>query len=143
MITLLELKKAKMMALKEHDNEKGSILGVIISAYQKSEIDKKGKGQEMTDADMVSVLNHVLKELKDEKEMYASGGREDQVKVIENQMALVTSYLPKMMSEEEIKAVIEGLEDKSIKNIMVVFKTQYNGKADMGLVNKIAKTYQA
>lgn len=142
MITLLDLKKEKMSALKAHDANKGAILGVLISAYQKNEIEKKGKGQEMTDADMVSVLNHAMKELQDEKCMYESAGREDEVSKIVGQMEVVKGYLPKMMSEDEIKAVIEGLSDKSIKAVMVEFKTKYNGKADMGLVSKIAKSYQ-
>lgn len=142
MVTLLDLKKEKMSALKAHDANKGAILGVLISAYQKNEIEKKGKGQEMTDADMVSVLNHAMKELQDEKSMYESAGREDEVSKIVGQMEVVKGYLPKMMSEDEIKAVIEGLSDKSIKAVMVEFKTKYNGKADMGLVSKIAKSYQ-
>lgn len=142
MITLLDLKKEKMSALKAHDANKGAILGVLISAYQKNEIEKKGKGQDMTDADMVSVLNHAMKELQDEKSMYESADREDEVSKIVAQMEVVKGYLPKMMSEDEIKAVIEGLSDKSIKAVMVEFKTKYNGKADMGLVSKIAKSYQ-
>lgn len=142
MITLLDLKKEKMSALKAHDANKGAILGVLISAYQKNEIEKKSKGQEMTDADMVSVLNHAMKELQDEKSMYESANREDEVSKIVAQMEVVKGYLPKMMSEDEIKAVIEGLSDKSIKAVMVEFKTKYNGKADMGLVSKIAKSYQ-
>ena len=142
MITLIDLKKEKMQALKAHDATKGAILGVLIAAYQKSEIEKKMKGQEMTDADMVAVLNHALKELQDEKGMYEAGNRQDEVEKIEKQMEVVKGYLPTMMSEEEIRKVIEGLEDKSIKSVMVEFKTKYNGKADMGLVSRIAKTYQ-
>jgi len=47
-----------------------------------------------------------------------------------------------MMSEEEVRKVIEGLEDKSIKNVMQTFKSQYAGKVDMGLVSKVAREYQ-
>ncbi len=142
MVTLIDLKKEKMQALKAHDSTKGAILGVLISAYQKNEIEKKAKGQEMTDADMVSVLNHALKELQDEKSMYESGNRLDEVQKVLAQMEVVKGYLPTMMSEEEIKKVIEGLDDKSIKSVMVEFKTKYAGKADMGLVSRIAKNYQ-
>lgn len=142
MVTLLDLKKAKMNALKTHDENAQNVLGIIISAYQKMQIDKQGKGQEMTDADMVSVLNKTLKELSDEKEMYEANGRKEQAEADAKQMEIVKSYLPKMMSEEEIKEVIEKLEDHSIKTIMTAFKTNYAGKADMGLVSKIAREYQ-
>lgn len=142
MVTLLDLKKAKMNALKTHDENAQNVLGIIISAYQKMQIDKQGKGQQMTDADMVSVLNKTLKELSDEKEMYEANGRKEQADADAKQMEIVKSYLPKMMSEEEIKEVIEKLEDHSIKTIMTEFKTNYAGKADMGLVSKIAREYQ-
>ena len=141
MITLLELKKMKMTALKEKDENKQNVLGVIIANYQKAEIEKKAKGASMTDADVVSIFNKALKELEDEKAMYVSGGREDEAKNSQAQIDFVKTLLPKMMSEDEIRAVIEGLADKSIKSVMVEFKTKYAGKADMGLVNKIAKEY--
>lgn len=142
MVTLLDLKKAKMTALKEHDSNAQIVLSLVISAYQKMQIDKQGKGQQMTDADMVSVLNKILKELADEKEMYESNGRNEQADADAKQMEIVKSYLPKMMSEEEIRAVIEKLEDRSIKSVMTEFKTNYAGKADMSLVSRIAKEYQ-
>lgn len=142
MVTLMDLKKAKMMALKNHDADAQNVLGIIISSYQKQQIEKQAKNETMQDADMVSILNKTLKELADEKEMYLSNGRMEQAEADNRQMEIVKSYLPKMMSEEEIRIVIEGLEDKSIKAVMVKFKTEYAGKADMSLVSRIAKEYQ-
>lgn len=142
MVTLIELKKAKMVALKNKDTNAQNVMGVLIAAYQKAESDKKVKGQEMTDADMVSILNKVLKELEDEKAMYESANRTVEVANSLAQMEIVKSYMPAMMSEEEVRKVIEGLEDKSIKNVMMVFKSQYAGKVDMGLVSKVAREYQ-
>lgn len=142
MVTLIELKKAKMVALKNKDTNAQNVMGVLIAAYQKAESDKKVKGQEMTDADMVSILNKVLKELEDEKSMYESANRTVEAANSLAQMEIVKSYMPEMMSEEEVRKVIEGLEDKSIKNVMMVFKSQYAGKVDMGLVSKIAREYQ-
>lgn len=142
MVTLIELKKAKMVALKNKDTNAQNVMGVLIAAYQKAESDKKVKGQEMTDADMVSILNKVLKELEDEKAMYESANRTTEAANSLAQMEIVKSYMPAMMSEEEVRKVIEGLEDKSIKNVMMVFKSQYAGKVDMGLVSKVAREYQ-
>ena len=96
----------------------------------------------MTDADMVSVLNKVIKELEDEKKMYESANHLEEAKNDEAQIAIIKAYLPKMMSEEEIKDIISKLEDKSIKNIMTTFKKDYAGKADMAAVSKIAKEFQ-
>lgn len=142
MVTLIELKKAKMVALKNKDTNAQNVMGVLIAAYQKAESDKKVKGQEMTDADMVSILNKVLKELEDEKAMYESANRTVEAANSLAQMEIVKSYMPAMMSEEEVRNVILGLEDKSIKNVMMVFKSQYAGKVDMGLVSKVAREFQ-
>ena len=131
-----------MVALKNKDTNAQNVMGVLIAAYQKAESDKKVKGQEMTDADMVSILNKVLKELEDEKAMYESANRTVEAANSLAQMEIVKSYMPAMMSEEEVRKVIEGLEDKSIKNVMMVFKSQYAGKVDMGLVSKVAREYQ-
>lgn len=142
MVTLLELKKAKRMALKNHDENAQDVLGVLIGAYQKAEADKRGLGKERNDADRVSLLNKVKKELLDEKARYESGNKKEEAEKTQAQIQIIESYLPKMRDEKEIKDVIEGLEDKSIKNVRVVFKTKYAGKADRGLVSKIARSYQ-
>ena len=142
MLTLKELKIEKMKALKEHDTNKGNVLGVLISAYQLAEIEKKAAGKEMEEADVLRILNHTLKELSDEKSMYLSGNKKEEAENCEAQIAVVKSYLPELMDEKAIREVIEKLADKSVKNIMVTFKTQYNGKADMALVNRLAKEYQ-
>jgi uncharacterized protein YqeY len=142
MVTLIELKKAKMVALKNHDTNAQNVLGVMIAYYQKAEVDKKAAGKEMSDADIVSILNKTLKELEDEKAMYAAAGRSEDAANDDAQIAIVKSYMPQMMSEEEVRKVIEGLADKSIKSVMAEFKTNYAGKADMGMVSRLAKEYQ-
>lgn len=142
MITILELKKNKMNALKNKDINAQNVYGVIISAYQKAESDKRMKNQEMTDIDMLSILNKVIKELEDEKNMYESANRVEDAKNSLAQLELVKTFLPKMMNEEEIRDVIEHLEDKSIKSIMTTFKKDYAGKADMSLVSKVAREFQ-
>ena len=45
-----------------------------------------------------------------------------------------------MLSEDEIRKEIDSLEDKSIPSIMKHFKVNFQGKVDMALVNKIAKS---
>jgi len=48
-----------------------------------------------------------------------------------------------MLSEDEIKAEINKLADKSIPSIMRHFKANFNGKVDMGLVNKVGRSVQS
>ena len=55
-------------------------------------------------------------------------------------MKTIQSYLPKMLTEEEIKNEILSLEDRSIPSVMKHFKEKFAGKVDMGLVNRIARS---
>ncbi|MDD6846837.1 MAG: GatB/YqeY domain-containing protein [bacterium] len=142
MVTLIELKKEKMSALKNHDSDKMNVLGIVISSLQKLEIEKKAAGKEITEVEMVSVLNKTIKELTDEKAMYEANGRAEQALSDQRQIEIIKAYLPKMMEEDEIRKVIESLPDHQIKTIMQAFKKDYAGKADMALVNKIAREYQ-
>ena len=57
-----------------------------------------------------------------------------------HQEEIISAYLPKMMSEEEVRSEIEKLDDKSMPSIMKHFKANFQGKADMGMVNKIARS---
>ena len=142
MVTLIELKKEQMLALKNHDGDKMNVLGIVISSLQKLEIEKKAAGKEITEVEMVSILNKTIKELTDEKAMYEANGRAEQALSDQRQIEIIKAYLPKMMDEDEIRKVIESLPDHQIKTIMQAFKKDYAGKADMALVNKIAREYQ-
>ena len=142
MVTLIELKKEKMLALKNHDSDKMNVLGIVISSLQKLEIEMKAAGKEITEVEMVSILNNTIKELTDEKAMYEANGRAEQALSDQRQIEIIKAYLPKMMEEDEIRKVIESLPDHQIKTIMQAFKKDYAGKADMALVNKIAREYQ-
>lgn len=135
-----ELKKASMEALKNKDKDRRAALSVVINKYNLASIELKAQGKEITDADLVSIIAKTLKELVDEKDGYAKVNRLDRVEGITVQEEALKAYLPKMLSEDEIKDEILKLDDKSIPSIMRHFKANFAGKVDMGLVNKVART---
>ena len=136
-----EIKKANMQAMKDRNVQARAIYGVVMNKAMLNKIEKKEKGLEQTDADLVAILQKTIKELDEEKENYIKAGNSEQAQNIEMQKNLISIYLPKMMSEDEIRSVIGALEDKSIPSIMKHFKANFNGKVDMGLVNKIAREF--
>ena len=93
----------------------------------------------MVDADYVQILQKTIKELSEEAENYRKVNHQTQVEEIEKQIKIVEGYLPKMMTEEEIKNVILSLDDKSIPNVMKHFKANYAGKCDMRMVQEVLK----
>ena len=134
-----ELSKANIEALKARDQVARAIYSVILSKYKALDIELKSQGKEATDTDLVKIITKTIKELDEEKESYEKAGRKEQAESIATQKSLIEKYLPKLMTEEEIRKVIEGLEDKSMPSVMKHFKMNYDGKADMSLVSKVAR----
>lgn len=136
-----DIKKANMLALKEHNQDARASLSVLINKYMLLDVENRAKGKETTDAEVISLIQKSIKELEEEREMFASNSRPEKVESLNRQIDAIKIYLPKMMDEAEIRAIIEKLEDKSIKNVMSTFKKDYAGKVDMSIVSKIAKSY--
>ena len=134
-----EIKKDNVQAMKDKNTVARTIFGVVTNKHLLQSIEKRKAGGEMTDADMVAILQKTIKELNEEAENYAKVGNNVQVEEINAQKAILEKYLPKMMSEDEIRNIIAGMEDKSMPSIMKHFKATYAGKVDMQLVNKIAR----
>ena len=137
-----EIKKASLQALKDKDSIARSIYGIIINKYNSKQLENRVNDIENTDADMIKIIQKTSKELLEEKENYIKAGNEQQAEVIEKQRSLIEKYLPKMMTESEIKDIIKKLDDKSISNIMKYFKENHNGECEMATVSKVAREFQ-
>ena len=135
-----EIKKANMLALKEHNDSKRTAYSMLMNKYMLAGIELKAQGKEIGDADMIQIIQKSMKELDEELENYKKAGREDCVKDIEIQKETIAVYLPKMMSKDEILLEINKLEDKSIGAVMKHFKINFAGKCDMRDVQEVLKS---
>ena len=133
-----ELKKAQMEALKTKDTIKRSVLQIVTGKVKLAEIEKRTKNESLTDDDVLLVINKVIKELDEEILAFKNANRLEKVEELTKQKQILEAYLPAKLTEEEIKEIINSLEDKSMPNIMKHFKLNYLGKCDMKLVNKLA-----
>ena len=136
-----DIKKANMVALKEKNQVARAIYSVVMTKGMLETVKKREKGEALTDADMVSILQKTIKELDDEATSFKQAGKEEQAKDIEKQKEIISAYLPKMLSEDEIYDIIAKQEDKSVPNIMKYFKANYAGKVDMGKVGQVLKKF--
>ena len=136
---LAELQKANIQAMKDHDQNARAILSVVISRCKLLEVELRSKGKELTDEDVLGIIQKIIKELADEKEGYIKTSNLERAKLIDEQAEIIKVYLPKQLTEEEILAEINKLEDKSIPSIMKHFKTNFAGKVDMSLVSRLAR----
>ncbi len=137
-MTLEQFKKEKIEAMKQKDKEKVSALNVIITKVMALTIEKRAVNAEVTEADIDTLLQKAEKELTEEREGFIKAGREENVNSLTAQIEIIKKYLPALLSEDEVREIIDGLEDKSMPSIMKHFKQNYQGKVDMRMVNAIA-----
>ena len=136
-----EIKKSNLLAMKERNSVARAIYSVLIGKLDVVKITKREKGEELTDVDCVSVIQKTLKELEDERSNFVKVNNTLKVESIDQQIEYAKAFLPKMLTEEEVINIVSSLEDRSLPNIMKYFKSNYAGKCDMGIVNKVAKSF--
>ncbi len=134
-----DIKKARIEAMKAKDKATLNVLSVVLNKIMLATIEKREKGETLTDADVVGILQKTVKELGDEREGFVKADRPEKVAELDAQIATVNGFLPKMMSAEEIAAVIMTLEDKSVPAVMRYFKAEYAGKCEMRTVSEVLK----
>lgn len=133
-------KKEKTAAMKARDRDAVSALNVLIDKLTLWKIAKRAAGEELSDADVSGLMLKTEKELIEERDAFEAAGRKDTVEALSRQLETIRKYLPKMLTEDEIKAIIEGMEDRSVPSVMRRFKTEYAGKCDMRLVASVLKS---
>ena len=134
-----ELKKANVEAMKNRDQISRGIFSVVLNKIKLEEIKKRENGIALVDADVSNILQKTIKELTEEKENYLKANHQEMANSSLKQIEIISKFLPKMMSKEEIKKIILSLEDKSIPFVMKYFKANYNGKCDMRIVQEVLR----
>jgi uncharacterized protein YqeY len=129
-------------SLKAGDQDRINALRFLISQIQYAD---KEKGETLSDEDVLAVLAKQAKSRREAIEAFQVGGREDLVEKELKDLAIVESYLPEQLGEDEIRESIRGIiRDEEIsgpsdmgrlmKSAMALLK----GKADGKVVNRIA-----
>lgn len=141
---LIELRKANMQAMKDHDTVKKGVLSLVISSIALAE---KEDGITLTREEE---LTFIQKELKQTRESLTEtpADRTDLIEETKKKIEILESYLPRQLTEEEIKTAIEsiltekGLEPvkKSQGVVMKEIMAKYKGQTDGKTVNKVLST---
>ena len=134
-------------SIKEKDSNSINTLRLIKSAIKDKEISLRGKREALTDSDILSLLQSLVKQRKDSIEAFEKANRNDLIENELNEIKVIEIFLPKQMDEDETKLIIKNIIQEnnytSIKEmgaLMKIIKEKYTGKIDMGLVGKIAKS---
>lgn len=130
-------------AMKAGDKERLGVIRLINAAIKQKEVDER---IELDDAQVVAVLDKMVKQRRDSVSQYDAAGREDLAGIERAEIAVIEHYLPARMSEAEIVDAIDAAMRQSgaaspadMGKLMGVLKPMLAGKADMGEVSAIAK----
>ena len=135
-----ELQKALKESMLSHDTATTGAVRLIIAGMKEKDVDARGKGQERaSDADLLSMMQGMIKQRNESIKMYLDGKRQDLADKEMSEIKVIEKFLPKQMSEAEsleaIKAVIAATGATSMKDmgkVMGALKTQYAGQLDFG-----------
>ena len=122
-------------------------LRLIKASIKDKDIIAKGNGKgDITDQEIISVLQTMIKQRKASIDMYSSGNREDLVTKEESEIEIISNFLPEQLSSQEIETVINELiissgtsSIKNIGNVIKLVKEKYEGRIDLGVASKLIK----
>ena len=120
-----ELQKANIETLKNHDKVAHEVISLVFGKAKNTAIDKGYPDRKLPDNECLQLIQKFIKELEEEKINFEKAGRAETVEKLQAQQKLLEAYLPKQMSEDEIRAEIEKLEDKKIPSVMKHFKANF------------------
>jgi uncharacterized protein YqeY len=124
-------------------------LRLILAAVKDKDISARSKSNSegINETEIISLLQNMIKQRNASIEMYIQGKRDDLVKVEEDEIKIISNFLPEQLSENEINDIItksiRSSEAKSIRDmgkVINLIKEEYNGKMDFGVVSKIIKS---
>ena len=140
---LLQIEKDLKAALKNQDKSKVGVLRILLSKCENKSI---ATGRPLEDKEVMKVLQTAAKQHKESIKMYLQGGRNDLVEQETAELSIVKAYLPSMMSEDEIKAIILTVIDETGAGTMADFgkvmpqvMQKGAGKIDGGVAQNLLK----
>lgn len=130
-------------AMKARDKARVAALRLINAEIKRLEVDER---RELSDEDVLGVLNRMLKQRRDSLEQFEKAGRSDLAAQERFEIELVQEFMPAALSEAEIDALIERAIEQSgaagmkdMGKVMGALKSEVTGRADMGAVSAKVK----
>ena len=135
-------------SLKSKDKGKISTYRLILASIKDLDIANRSgsKKKETDDNDVKQLLKKMIKQRSESIEIYKKNNREDLLKVEENEVSILSNYLPKQLSDEETKnvclEVVKKINAQSVKDmgkVMGELKKNYSDNLDFSKAGAILK----
>ena len=130
-------------AMRARDEQRKLALRMALTAVQLTEVEQRG---DLDDAAIVEVIRKEVRRREDALEMVRQAGRVDMLADDEAQVAILRSYLPKLMTEEELKTIarevvaeVQATSPADMGKVMKALMPQVQGKADGRMVSQVVR----
>ncbi len=134
-------------AMKAHDKDSLNTIRLLKSAIDMYLVNNKMERNSCSDEIVIDIVSKQVKTHKESIEEFKKGNRQDLVDKLLKEIDLLSKYLPKQLTEEEINFEIDKVFDKvkptSMKDMGLIMKELtpiFKGKADMKTVNEIVRS---
>lgn len=133
-------------AVRNKDQRTVCTIRLILAALKDRDICARGRGEELNDADILSMLQSMIKQRKDSIAMYEQGCRLDLAEQEQQEIEVITSFLPHQMNAREIESAVESVISeisaaglKDMGRVMATLRQRYAGQMDFGQASAAAK----
>ena len=142
-----DINNAVKEAMKAKDERKLSTLRMVNSTIKNADIEARGQGKPpLSDEALLGVFQKMIKQRQEAVELYDKGGRPELAAQERDEIAVISAYLPKQMSEDEMKASITaaiaetgaaGMKDMG--KVIGVLRAKFAGQMDFGKASGLVK----
>ena len=142
-----QINDAVKTAMKSQDKLRLSTLRMVNAAIKNADIEARGAGKgPLADGDILGLLQKLIKQRQESVELYDKGGRAELAAGEREEIAIISAYLPKQMSDDDVKAAISAAVTetgasgmKDMGKVISVLKTKYAGQMDFGKASGMVK----
>lgn len=143
---MLNIREEYKIAILSKNEDRKRVLGNLIAQMKNKEIELRVKNKELSNEDIISLIQKIIKQNTEANEMFVKGGRNDLIEQNNIEINILQEFLPKQLTNEEIndiiKSVIVDVNAVSIKDMGKVIsqiKSKYAGQVDMSIVSSKIK----
>ena len=130
-------------AMRSKDSTRLGAIRLILAAIKQKEVDER---IELVDADVISIIDKMLKQRRDSIEAFNKADRKDLVEKEEFELKVLQGYMPEQLTEQEVDKIISNAIEstgansmKDMGSIMNILKLELSGKTNMADVSQKIK----
>lgn len=130
-------------AMRAHDKDRLGTIRLLMSEIKRKEVDER---IELTDADIIGVLNKMIKQRRESISQFESAQRADLVAKETGELSVLQGYLPEQLSAAEAEQVIaeaiqaaNATSAKDMGSVMAILKPKLQGRFDMSEASKMIR----